>query len=1266
MSGIPINQWLFFGAEAVIIALLVLFLFRIRSSFGLSPLYITLGVFQPIQVLLASSVYAEILPGVVISPGSVIMFTASLFAVLLVYIREDALETRKVIYGIMLANLTMTLLLYIFGMQLGLADTLNFLSLPREIFSQNARVMLTGTLSLFADVLLIIFVYEMAWRLIKKNLFLRIYLTMAVVLAFDSLAFATGAFYGQPNYGAILTSGLIGKLGMAVFYAFALTLYLRFAEPGERLAQPFEDIFYALTYRQKYQIERQRGVQAGEELKNSEARYRDLVETAQDLIWQCDVEGRYTYLNPAGEEVFGYKIEEMLGKRFVDFQTPEYAERDMKAFARLLQGNTVKGLETVHIGKDGREIHLVFNAKFLVDEQGNAAGTRGTAYDITKRVRTEEALHALSTRQDAILAAVPDIITEVDKDKVYTWANPAGLEFFGEDAIGKEAAFYFEGEQDTYGVVQHLFNGSENVIYLESWQRRKDGEKRLLAWWCRVLKDSEGNVTGALSTARDITERKRAEEELRKSENRWRSLVQNAPNVIFTVGRDERITFINYVLPGFDINQVIGQSVYEFIQPESTDVMRRAFERVFATGESETYELVGHGPQGEPAWYSNRVGAIKQDGEVVSLVVISSDITERKQAEDEIHRRTGELTALLKSSQELATTLDLGTVLQTTTDSVTELMELQSAAIYLLEGETLYLGATSPALPPQFPEEFRRASLADHPHIHEAITTGLPVFLSDSATADLTPAERAVSEVRGLRSILYLPLLAGAKVVGTLIVASVGEPRAISEAEIDVCRTLSNLAALAVENAQLFESIQRHVTQLGRNTVELAALNALGRDVSLSLSIDEVISTGLHGMLTAVNPDVAFFFLREGERLIQKSIVPSEAKVRLGDVPEHRVGECMCGLAVREKKAMYSRDIFKDLRCTWEECKKAGMRSFAALPLLSGGEVIGIIGLASDEERDFEAQAEFLETLTSTVAVGMSNALFYEQIQQYANELEARVAERTTELTERMAEVETLNQAMIALTEDLQIAVTKAESADRLKSAFLATMSHELRTPLNSIIGFSGIILQGLAGPLNPEQDKQLNMVYDSARHLLALINDVLDISKIEAGQLEIAAEPFDVRQAIESALQTVTPLAEKKGLALVAEVSPEVGQITSDRRRVEQILINLVNNAIKFTDAGQVTVTTELLSAIENRPSQIRIQVADTGIGIKPENMGKLFKPFQQVETGLARSHEGTGLGLSICQRLVELLGGEIWVESQWGVGSSFIFTLPLRRRNG
>ena len=252
-----------------------------------------------------------------------------------------------------------------------------------------------------------------------------------------------------------------------------------------------------------------------------------------------------------------------------------------------------------------------------------------------------------------------------------------------------------------------------------------------------------------------------------------------------------------------------------------------------------------------------------------------------------------------------------------------------------------------------------------------------------------------------------------------------------------------------------------------------------------------------------------------------------------------------------------------------------------------------------------------------------------------------------------------LEQRVVERTAELAVARDRAEAADRTKSAFLATMSHELRTPLNSIIGFTGLLLQGLAGPLNAEQTKQLRMVKDSGQHLLALINDVLDISKIEAGQIEIANAPFDLPESIHKVVETVTPLADKKRLPLTAQIAPDVSRITSDRRRVEQILLNLLSNAIKFTEQGEVTLTAEIVPGMPR--SALRISVADTGLGIKRENLDKLFQPFRQLDTGLTRQHEGTGLGLAICKRLVERLGGTITVESEWGKGSTFQCTLPI-----
>jgi polar amino acid transport system substrate-binding protein len=269
-----------------------------------------------------------------------------------------------------------------------------------------------------------------------------------------------------------------------------------------------------------------------------------------------------------------------------------------------------------------------------------------------------------------------------------------------------------------------------------------------------------------------------------------------------------------------------------------------------------------------------------------------------------------------------------------------------------------------------------------------------------------------------------------------------------------------------------------------------------------------------------------------------------------------------------------------------------------------------------------------------------------------------RLAREITQRKKAQAELEKNKDYLEVLNNDLGVAKEQAESADRIKSAFLATMSHELRTPLNSIIGFTGILQQEMVGPLNEEQKKQLGMVRDSSRHLLNLINDVLDISKIEAGQLQITPESFDLRAEIEKAIQAAKPLAEKKNIALEVEITPDVGTIMSDQRRVEQILLNLLSNAIKFSDKGKVRIECSL------KENQVLIRVIDSGIGIKNEDMDKLFKPFRQVDSGLTRQYEGTGLGLSICKKLVDLLGGTIGVKSEWGKGSTFTFTLPAERK--
>ena len=235
------------------------------------------------------------------------------------------------------------------------------------------------------------------------------------------------------------------------------------------------------------------------------------------------------------------------------------------------------------------------------------------------------------------------------------------------------------------------------------------------------------------------------------------------------------------------------------------------------------------------------------------------------------------------------------------------------------------------------------------------------------------------------------------------------------------------------------------------------------------------------------------------------------------------------------------------------------------------------------------------------------------------------------------------------------------ERARLIKDRFLATMSHELRTPLNAILGFSGTLLMGLPGPLNEEQTKQLQTVQSSGKHLLSLINDLLDLAKVESGEVTLNLEPVVCQIVVEEVHTTLRPLAETKGLQFRIKVPDHEVVLHTDRRALSQILINLTNNAIKFTEQGEVRI--ELEHQKHDREPVVSISVHDAGVGIRAQDHAKLFQAFAQIDDGQRRRYEGTGLGLHLSQRLAELLGGQISFESEFGKGSTFTLSLPLRK---
>jgi signal transduction histidine kinase len=281
-------------------------------------------------------------------------------------------------------------------------------------------------------------------------------------------------------------------------------------------------------------------------------------------------------------------------------------------------------------------------------------------------------------------------------------------------------------------------------------------------------------------------------------------------------------------------------------------------------------------------------------------------------------------------------------------------------------------------------------------------------------------------------------------------------------------------------------------------------------------------------------------------------------------------------------------------------------------------------------------------------------------LRDYQNNLEKKVQVATRDLASANRELEEKAEALEAANRDLADALEGLKEIDRLKSEFLATMSHELRTPLNSIIGFTGILHQGMAGPINPVQAKQLGIVYQSAKHLLSLINDLLDLSRIEAGRVVLDIRPFVFQTVVGEALEVLRPLAEPKGVQIRSEMPSSPIPMVGDSKRCYQVLLNLVNNSIKFTDKGEVVIRVVV------QGDRLRVEVRDTGIGIKKEQLGLLFEAFRQLDGSARRVYEGTGLGLHLCRKILSLMRGEIGVESQYGKGSCFWFTLPLELTPG
>ena len=506
-----------------------------------------------------------------------------------------------------------------------------------------------------------------------------------------------------------------------------------------------------------------------------------------------------------------------------------------------------------------------------------------------------------------------------------------------------------------------------------------------------------------------------------------------------------------------------------------------------------------------------------------------------------------------------------------------------------------------------------------------AILEGAVVHIPD-VEVDAEYQTLGVARVIGWRSGLFVPMLREGAPIGVIMVAR-AEAGAFSNNEIELLKTFADQAVIAIENVRLFTELQARTGELTQSVEKLTALGEVSRAVSSTLDVETVLDTIVSraSQLAGAAGCSIFEYDAATEQFELRATHNYGAAfvAALRAVPL-RKGEGLMGRAAEMREPIQVPDITQPgtyQSSVRDTLIRFGYRALLSVPLLREDQIIGSLSFNRKAPGEFSPEVvDVLKTFATQSALAIQNARLFREI-----------AEKSRQL----------------------------EEASRHKSEFLANMSHELRTPLNAIIGFSEVLSERMFGELNEKQAEYLKDIYASGQHLLSLINDILDLSKIEAGRMELEAADFDLPSTIDNALLLVRERASRRGITLGHSVDERLGAFRGDERKVKQVLLNLLSNALKFTpEGGRIDVRAAPQDGVAE------ISVADTGVGIAPEDQEAVFEEFRQVGTA-DKKVEGTGLGLALSRKFIELHGGRIWVESEVGKGSTFRFTLPVRHED-
>ena len=565
---------------------------------------------------------------------------------------------------------------------------------------------------------------------------------------------------------------------------------------------------------------------------------------------------------------------------------------------------------------------------------------------------------------------------------------------------------------------------------------------------------------------------------------------------------------------------------------------------------------------------------------------------------------------------------DLTPVLDVVAENAARLCEANNAAIFRIEADSLQCVANYGPMPVT---EMRRPIIRGSP-AGRAVLDRQTIHVHDIAAEVETefPEYKHIQQRTGTRTVLTTSLLREGVPIGVIFIRRT-EVRPFTDKQIALLNTFANQAVIAIENVRLFKELEARTRELARSVGELKALGEVGQAVSSTLDLETVLtriashavqlSGADGGAIYEYKESTQEFHLRGGHQ-IEKELVEAlrSSPIQLGWGAVGQAATTRAPVEVSDilDERQYAATRFRPM------LRQLGYRSLLAVPLLREDRIMGGLTIYRRRTGSFSTEVvNLLQTFATQSVLAIQNARLFREIEDKSRQIEA---------------------------------------ANRHKSEFLANMSHELRTPLNAIIGFSEVLGERLFGELNEKQAEYTDDILSSGRHLLSLINEILDLSKVEAGRMELELAKFDLPLAIENARTFVRERATKHGINLDVTVDERLGDFVGDERKIKQILLNLLSNAVKFTpEGGRIGINAK------QADGSVEISVSDTGIGIAPEDQARIFEEFRQVGGDYAHKKEGTGLGLTLAKKFVELHGGRIWVESEVGKGSRFIFTLPI-----